>query len=167
MDGSVTADRPLPLYDAMLPAPFGALGVSLGDDALRGLDFLPAPLACRPCDSPLLPAVREQLAAYFRDPHFVFSLPLDLSAGTPFRRRVWAAIAEVPAGVTTTYGRLAGRLGSGARAVGQATGDNPLPILIPCHRVVAAGGLGGFMHAGADFPLVVKRWLLRHEGVAC
>jgi O-6-methylguanine DNA methyltransferase len=73
--------------------------------------------------------------------------PLDLAAGTPFQRKVWAALRQIPAGQTESYGRLAAALGTpkAARAVGSACGANPIPLLIPCHRVVpAAGGLGGF-----------------------
>jgi methylated-DNA-[protein]-cysteine S-methyltransferase len=80
--------------------------------------------------------------------------------------RVWHALMKIPAGRPTTYGALAQRLGTAPRAVGQACGANPLPILIPCHRVVAAGGLGGFMHAASGAPLDVKTWLLAHEGSA-
>jgi methylated-DNA-[protein]-cysteine S-methyltransferase len=69
----------------------------------------------------------------------------------------------IPAGQSATYGARAKRLGTAARAVGQACGANPLPILIPCHRVVAAHGLGGFMHSAAGAPLDVKTWLLAHE----
>jgi O-6-methylguanine DNA methyltransferase len=87
--------------------------------------------------------------------------PLDLSCGTPFQRRVWALLREVPFGDTTTYGELARRLGSSPRAVGQAVGANPVGVVVPCHRVVAAAGkLGGFAW-GSD----LKRALLRREGV--
>ncbi|MBS1146921.1 MAG: methylated-DNA-(protein)-cysteine S-methyltransferase, partial [Proteobacteria bacterium] len=80
-----------------------------------------------------------------------------------FQKRVWRALMEIPAGHPTTYGALAKQLGTAARAVGQACGSNPLPILVPCHRVVAANGLGGFMHSASGAPLDVKTWLLAHE----
>jgi O-6-methylguanine DNA methyltransferase len=90
-----------------------------------------------------------------------FDFPLDLRAGTPFQRSVWAAMRDVPCGDTTTYGDLARRLGSSPRAVGQAVGANPVGVVLPCHRVVAAAGkLGGFAW-GTE----LKRALLRHEGV--
>ena len=78
---------------------------------------------------------------------------LFVPAGTPFQLRVWSALRTIPPGQPTTYGALAKQLGSAARAVGQACGSNPLPILMPCHRVVAANGLGGFMHAASGAPL--------------
>jgi methylated-DNA-[protein]-cysteine S-methyltransferase len=88
-------------------------------------------------------------------------LPYRLVGGTPFQRRVWLALPTVPAGTTTSYGALAAAIGApgGARAVGQALGRNPLPVVLPCHRVVACNGAGGF-GAGLDW----KRYLLECEG---
>ncbi len=151
-------------FDGIVPAPFGALGVRMAGERLAELVFLPSgrrqvPARVRP--------VAQALEAYFADPARPFELPLALM-GTPFRQRVWAALSTVPAGGTTTYGALARQIGSSARAVGQALGDNPIPIVIPCHRVLSATGLGGFMHTQDPmqdpFPLTVKRWLLTHEG---
>jgi methylated-DNA-[protein]-cysteine S-methyltransferase len=105
--------------------------------------------------------VRE-LDAYWGNPIHLFELPI-APQGTPFQLRVWHALKNIPAGQPTTYGALAKQLGTAARAVGQACGANPLPIVIPCHRVVAASGLGGFMHASGGAPLDVKTWLLKHE----
>ncbi len=97
----------------------------------------------RPADSGLAGEVARQLLAWSADPHFVFSLPL-APAGSAFRQRVWSALRAIPPGEVRTYGELARRLGSSARAVGGACRANPLPLVVPCHRVVAAGGLGGF-----------------------
>lgn len=110
-------------------------------------------------------AAVRQIEAYLDDPRSRFDLPLALE-GTPFRRRVWGAIRAIGPGCTRTYGQIAADLGSAPRAVGQACGDNPLPLVIPCHRVVAADGLGGFAHSGAGFHRTVKRWLLDHEARA-
>jgi len=97
------------------------------------------------------------------DADFVFGLPLR-PAGTTFQRRVWAAIAAIPNHQTRTYGEIARALHSAPRAVGQACGANPFPLVIPCHRVLASGGgLGGFARHGGGFLLDVKRWLLAHE----
>jgi methylated-DNA-[protein]-cysteine S-methyltransferase len=104
-----------------------------------------------------------QLTRYFGDPTFRFDLPLAVN-GTLFQRRVWDAIAAIPCGTTRRYGELAEALDAPARAIGQACGDNRLPIVIPCHRVIGADGLGGFAHATGGFPTSVKRWLLEHEG---
>ena len=151
-------------YDAILPAPFGALGVRIAAGRLTRLEFLPPAPPSRSDAQGVIRQLAAQLAAYFINPAHRFDLPLEL-IGTPFRRRVWQALLDIPAGHTVTYGELARRLGSGARAVGQALGDNPLPIIIPCHRVVATHGLGGFNHRHNGFSTDLKRWLLRHEGV--
>jgi methylated-DNA-[protein]-cysteine S-methyltransferase len=86
--------------------------------------------------------------------------------GTPLQRAVWDAMCAIPRGKTRTYGDIARELGAEAREIGQACGDNRLPIVIPCHRVVAANGLGGFAHATSGYLIEVKRWLLAHEAPA-
>lgn len=154
-------------YDAVIAAPFGSIGVRCAGDAVEEIEYL----STRPEKVPCTGLAREaaaQLRAYLADPAHVFELPL-AARGTPFQRRVWAGIAAIPSGAMLTYGELAGEIGSAARAVGQACGANPFPIVIACHRVVAASrafndGLGGFAHARTGFPVGVKRWLLRHEG---
>jgi methylated-DNA-[protein]-cysteine S-methyltransferase len=157
---SVTAQ-----FAAILSAPFGALAVRIGGDALIGLDFLPPGTAPLGSSLPLVKRVKAELDAYYADCGHRFSLPL-APVGTDFRRKVWQALLDIPAGKTRTYGEIANQLGSAPRAVGQAVGDNPIPILIPCHRVIAAdGSLGGFMHSRTGYSQDIKRWLLRHEHV--
>ncbi len=110
--------------------------------------------------SPLLAAAARQLDEYFAGRRRSFDLPLAPN-GSPFQRRVWDEMCRIPYGATARYGDLARALGTAAQPIGQACGANPIPIVIPCHRVVAAGGLGGFS-GGAG--LTSKRFLLRHEG---
>lgn len=148
-------------YHTILQAPPCHLGAVFTGEALTRLDFLPADVPPSRVDSRSRP-LADALEAYWNDPTHEFDL-LFMPEGTPFQLRVWRALLTVPAGTPTTYGALAKRLGTAARAVGQACGSNPLPILIPCHRVVAANGLGGFMHAASGAPLDVKSWLLAHE----
>ena len=105
------------------------------------------------------------LAAYFSDPTHSFSVPLELH-GSAFQRKVWTALRSLPAGTVLTYGELARRLGSSARAVAGACRTNPCPIVVPCHRIIGASGIGGFMGATAGAPVNVKRRLLALEGVA-
>jgi methylated-DNA-[protein]-cysteine S-methyltransferase len=105
-----------------------------------------------------------QFEAYFADPGFRFALPLQ-AQGTEFQRRVWRALQAIPAGRVRSYGELAAQLGSSARAVGNACRRNPLPIVVPCHRVVAKAGIGGFGGALAGRLIEQKRRLLQHEGV--
>jgi methylated-DNA-[protein]-cysteine S-methyltransferase len=111
----------------------------------------------------------RQLERYRGDADAKFDLPL-LIEGTEFQRRVWDAMCAIPRGRTLTYGELARKLeGTGfdvPRAVGQACGDNKLPIVIPCHRVVAAHGVGGFSHTTSGYLIEAKRWLLMHESSA-
>lgn len=150
-------------FDAIVAAPFGAVGVCVAQGRLTSLAFLdgdPAPLPAR---NELSARASEQIQAYLNDPRAKFDLPLNL-AGTEFQRRVWDQIAAIPSGATRTYGELARSLNATARAVGQACGENRHPLVIPCHRVVAATGVGGFAHASAGFHIEVKRWLLLHEG---
>lgn len=110
-------------------------------------------------------ALLAQLREYFAGTRREFDLPLAVE-GTEFRRRVWDALRRIPYGEVRTYGQVARELGSPAasRAIGQANRENRLPILIPCHRVVASGGIGGYAGSTAGKGIDTKRWLLRHEG---
>ncbi|CAG0945534.1 MAG: Methylated-DNA--protein-cysteine methyltransferase [Rhodocyclaceae bacterium] len=150
-------------FDAVLKTPFGALGVRTKGEAIAEIRFLPPGTPARKPKAALAGRACMQLAAYLDDPQAGFDLPLD-PAGTPFQRRVWRAISAIPQGKTLTYGEIAQRLKSAPRAVGQACGRNPYPVVVPCHRVVAAdGGLGGFASARGGWLLDAKRWLLSHE----
>jgi methylated-DNA-[protein]-cysteine S-methyltransferase len=110
-------------------------------------------------DTALLRRAQEQLDAYFDGALQRFDLPLN-PAGTPYRRRVWQALCDIPYGETRCYQQIATVAGGSARSVGQANGANPIPLIIPCHRVVAAGHLGGY--SGGE-GLATKRWLLALE----
>ena len=148
----------MPTYDAILDAPPCRLGAVFTGDALTRLDFLPAntPVSHRP-DGRARQLARE-LDAYWHNPAHPFDL-LCVPQGTPFQLRVWRALMAIPAGRPITYGALAKQLGTAARAVGQACASNPLPILIPCHRVVGQdGSLTGYVGG-----LPVKQYLLELE----
>jgi methylated-DNA-[protein]-cysteine S-methyltransferase len=152
-----------PAYDAVVAAPGFSLGLRCDADEITAIEFL-EPQPALPATSVLADLAVRQLQAYLDQPRYVFSLPLR-AAGTPFQRRVWAQIAAIPAGETRCYGQLAKTLQNAPRAVGQACGANPYPLVVPCHRVVASGGgLGGFNRQRGGFLLSVKRWLLQHEG---
>ncbi|HEY0719727.1 MAG TPA: methylated-DNA--[protein]-cysteine S-methyltransferase [Gammaproteobacteria bacterium] len=112
----------------------------------------------------LAEALQREIAEYFRNPAVRFQLPLS-PVGTPFQRRVWKRLQSIPAGTTLTYGALARELASGARAVAAACRANPIPLLIPCHRVVAQEGVGGYMGTTEGEAVIIKQWLLQHEGV--
>ena len=149
-------------FQAIVTAPGFCVGVRVAGEHLCELVFLP-PGEEAAASHPLAAEAARQVRAYLADPGFVFDLPL-APGDTPFQRAVWRKIAEIPLGRTRSYGELAAELGSAARAVGQACGRNPHPLVVPCHRVIAAGGgLGGFANARDGYLLHTKRWLLRHE----
>ena len=138
-------------------SPIGDLTVSEEDGALVSVDW---GWGREQEPSPLVKEARAQIEAYLDGERTAFDLPLK-PTGTDFQQRVWHAMQDIPIGAMETYGNLARRVGSAARAVGMACGANPLPIVIPCHRVVAAGGgLGGYSGVGG---LATKRALLDIE----
>ena len=162
----------MPTTFTRFPSPVGELILTASETALKGV-FFPvrrnrsAPEAGwveddgRGPAGALLARVRRQLTEYFEGTRTSFDLPLD-AAGSAFERRVWELLRTIPYGTTTSYGALARHLGDphATRAVGAANGKNPVPIIVPCHRVVGARGeLTGF-GGGLDR----KRWLLEHEG---
>jgi methylated-DNA-[protein]-cysteine S-methyltransferase len=150
------------MYDAIIEFPKMKVAVRTREERVTEICYLPPTAATRAPGSALAERAARQLEQYRDDPNTCFDLPL-LVEGTEFQRQLWDALCEIPRGKTLTYGELARRLGADARAVGQACGDNRLPIVIPCHRVVAADGIGGFAHATGGYLLEAKRWLLAHE----
>lgn len=153
-------------FQACVRAPFGTVGISATDTHVTGIRYLsPDVPALAPKRGTVAFLACVQLQSYLDNPGFVFDLPMKLT-GTRHQLSVWEAMCAIPAGETRTYGELAKSIGSSARAVGGACGANPLPIVVPCHRVVGANGsLGGFMGARQEgFELSIKRWLLAHEG---
>jgi len=149
-------------YQARFSAPFAVLGIMTDGTALAALDFLPLGTPLLVPQDAISRQVCTQLQAYLADPLFSFDLPLALH-GTVFQSKVWQALRQIPIGSTQSYGDLAKQLHSAPRAVGQACGANPIPVIIPCHRVLARDGLGGFMNSAGGDPLAIKRWLLQHE----
>lgn len=148
-------------FDAIVAAPFGAVGVRAADDFLLGLELLSVNPGERNSQHRFTQAVVSLLHLYFQNP----GTKLDIAyvvPGTDFQRRVWQAIARVPLGKTISYSELARIVGSGPRTVANACGANPVPLVVPCHRIVAKNGLGGFMQ-GEENGLAIKQWLLRHE----
>ena len=138
------------------------VGVTTRDHKVVGIRYVPLSSPRVLPKSDLAKEVLKQLERYREDPDAKFELPL-LIEGSPLQRGVWQAMCAIPRGRTRTYGELARELGADARAIGQCCGDNRLPIVIPCHRVVAADGIGGFSHTSEGYLIEVKRWLLAHE----
>jgi len=172
--GSMSDQIPIPLDspgdekptgepDAVLTAPFGALAVYMQGARLAHVVFLQNDRSEKEAVDPETREVVRQLKRYLADPRASFDLRLDLK-GSPFQRQVWKALQQISVGVLVTYGDIAEQLDSSARAVGGACRANPVPIVVPCHRVVSAQGLGGFSGESRGYPIEAKRWLLVHEG---
>ena len=153
-------------YQAVIASPLPDapyLGLILSEGRLNAIDLL------GPCTKPYLnkdegvDGAVSLLRHYFSHPQLNES-PLLQPAGTDFQQRVWLRLRRIPCGQVMRYGELARELGSSPRAVAGACRANPIPFLIPCHRVLAANGLGGYMGDTTGGALIIKQWLLRHEG---
>ena len=136
--------------------PLGALTLSEEDGCVVSLDW---GFGRDQCHTALLLRGRKQIQSYFDGSLDRFDLPL-APHGTPYRKQIWQALIQLPYGQTASYGEIAAKAGGSARAVGSANRANPIPILIPCHRVVASNGVGGY--SGGE-GLETKLWLLAHE----
>ncbi|MEO8204176.1 MAG: methylated-DNA--[protein]-cysteine S-methyltransferase [Betaproteobacteria bacterium] len=139
------------------------VGIRIEAEAITAIVYLPPDTPLQAPEGDLAERAVRQIERYRDDPDTAFDLPM-CATGTRFQRDVWRQISAIPRGRTRTYGELARRVGGEARAVGQACGDNPFPIVVPCHRVVAADGLGGFSHHVDGYLMDAKMWLLKHEG---
>lgn len=153
------------MFDVVVDFPKMKVGVRTRDGAVVEIRYLPLHARTEAPRNALAENAAAQLERYRDDPDMRFDLPLRIE-GTSLQRGVWDAMCAIPRGRTRTYGELARELGADPRAIGQACGDNRLPIVIPCHRVVAADGIGGFGHATGGYLLEAKRWLLLHEAPA-
>ncbi|WAW10960.1 methylated-DNA--[protein]-cysteine S-methyltransferase [Oxalobacter vibrioformis] len=153
-------------FSAIVSAPFGAVGFVSDGEKVSRLSFLPGYIGEKTAMDKFAGEVSRQLAAYLADSAFTLDFPV-ARTGTDFQWRVWQEMRNIPVGQTRTYGEVAKRIQSAARAVGGACAINPLILYYPCHRIVAANGIGGFSGETASDSafLNIKRWLLRHEGV--
>ena len=142
-----------------LATPVGSIRITASQTELTAIDWGSG--ASEP--TALLVEAAAQITAYFEGTRHGFDLPLAMPAQGSFQQRFLQALIDIPFGHTVTYGDLAATLGAPAQAIGQACGGNPLPIVIPCHRVLGASGLGGYSGAGG---IETKVALLRHEGAA-
>lgn len=144
---------------------FTKMALLFESDILVGLDFFSDKKIAAPV-SESSKEVCQQIDDYCARqlPYLVFDIKLE-TKGTAFQRRVWSALQKIPVGEVLTYGELAQQLKTSARAVGNACRVNPIPLVIPCHRVVAKTGLGGFAGSTDGRPMEIKKWLLAHEGV--
>lgn len=148
-------------YTAVIRAPFGRLGI-LATTTIVKIKFLDSDAPLKPTKNPIVQQLAHELNLYFKNPNFRFTTHYQ-AHGTAFQQRVWNALVQLPSGKTITYGELAKQLKTGARAIGNACRANPVPFLIPCHRVLSKWGLGGFSGDQTGKKIAIKQWLLTHE----
>jgi methylated-DNA-[protein]-cysteine S-methyltransferase len=152
-------------FHARLSTPFAVLGIRTVGERVTDIEYLPPGAATLAPLTALAERTCREIERYLDDPEYLPDVPFEY-AGTTFQCRVWQQISAIPAGTTLTYTDVARALKTAPRPVGGACGANRIPIVIPCHRVIGANGIGGFMRGAAEPSLKIKRWLLRHEGVA-
>jgi methylated-DNA-[protein]-cysteine S-methyltransferase len=157
---------PIAEYDFLYDSPTGQLGVCLDKDSITRIVWLeqstPDQTISKPINARLKKKIISALDNYFKSGLIDAGISLS-PEGTPFQKKVWLMLKTIPYGSVRTYGDVAKELNSSSRAVGQACRRNNIPLFIPCHRVVAVKGIGGFM--GGYRHVERKRWLLQHEGI--
>lgn len=149
-------------FAAVIITPIGKLGLIINNAKLTGLQFLPV-------DTPILinknsnaNKIASIIEQYFHDPKIAFDVSID-AVGTPLQQKIWQELQRIPVGQTRTYGEVAKIVGTSPRIVGNACRCNPIPLVIPCHRVLSKAGLGGYFGVEQEHFLQIKRWLLAHE----
>ena len=149
-------------FDYILPSPIGHLGLNISAKGIQRLFYI------KTKQDSYIPAtgfgakVHQQIMEYFELQRTEFDLPIDIQ-GTAYQNRVWSEVAKIAYGESLTYGDIAKAINSGPRAVGNACRHNPIPIIIPCHRVVKKSGIGGYCGSVVGKEIQQKDWLLRHE----
>lgn len=149
-------------FETVFDSPIGKLGILTKNNQVIGLRFLSGDSAASLPQNKFTERVNSELGQYFKNPHHVYQLDLNL-IGTPFQKRVWEYLRTIPVGETQTYGQIAKALNSAPRAVGQACRSNPIPVIVPCHRVVGANTIGGYSGQKQGEVHQIKSWLLKHE----
>jgi len=144
--------------------PFCDVKISESGGSICEVDFVQSIGVPQETGQTVLKKALIQLKEYSESPAFVFDLPVN-PKGTEFQCKVWAALQKIPSGQVRTYGEIARQLGTSPRAVGNACRKNPIPLIIPCHRVVSAQGIGGFAGETEGQKISIKQQLLAHEGV--
>lgn len=152
-------------YEAIINSPIGLLGIKLNEQqsVVTHIDFLDSKKYSHKTSTiPLIQHVITELKNYFNNPHHIFNIPLQVN-GTELQKKIWQAMQKIPVGKTLSYGALAEKIKTSPRVIGNACRANPLPIFIPCHRIVAKNHLGGFAGAIEGELINMKTWLLNHE----
>ena len=149
-------------YQAVISSPIGQLGICTTNTHLTSIHFLITPTSLQTPNTAIALETSKQLQNYFYDPLFVFNLPYLIKVST-FKEEVLRLLRQIPVGETRSYGDIAMQLNTSPRPIGGACRSNPIPIVIPCHRVIAKNHLGGFNGARQGTFLIIKQWLLHHE----
>ncbi len=151
-------------YAAIINSPIGHLGIKINKDnpSITGIDFLKTTRSQKTLNHPLIKNTVTELENYFSNPHFKFTIPLQAD-GTELQKKVWALMKKIPVGKTLTYSEIAEQLNTSPRVIGNACRANPIPLFIPCHRIVAKNNIGGFAGAINGELINMKMWLLAHE----
>lgn len=144
--------------------PFCKLEIIQKNNTLHHIDFVNQSKVAQTTRNHLLIETLKQIRQYLKNADFLFDLPIN-PQGTEFQRRVWTSLQQIPAGEVITYGELARELNSSPRAIGNACRKNPIPLIIPCHRVISAQGIGGFAGQTQGQKITIKKQLLQHEGI--
>ena len=149
-------------YNCAIATPLGKLGLTIVGSGLTGIQFLSSNARLLAVQSPLARKIVAAIKKYFCNPKLQFNFPIQ-AKGTPLQQKIWHALQTIPCGKTITYGELAQKIGTSPRVVGNACRRNPIPIVIPCHRVVAKTMLGGYCGKTSNNFLKIKKWMLLHE----
>ncbi|MGD8558128.1 MAG: methylated-DNA--[protein]-cysteine S-methyltransferase [Gammaproteobacteria bacterium] len=165
MAGLIPGDTKQPsnaVMETPLPIATNRLAIRTANSKLQALSFVSGKTPLKAPADAFTRQVVSQLKQYFADPAFEFKLETELD-GTTYQQRVWQELLKCAPGTVWSYGELAQRIHSAPRAVGGACRRNPVPIVVPCHRVVAASGLGGYAGKTGGAFMAIKQWLLQHE----
>ena len=149
-------------YSAIVDSPLGKLGIRIDNNYVAEIEYVSNRKPLKKPDDSLSRKVCQQLQSYFKNPEFKFDLPLQTNV-SDFQQQVLKALQKIPTGQTKTYGDIAEKLATSPRAVGNACRRNPLPIVIPCHRIVGKNSMGGYSGQTTGSKIAIKEWLLQHE----
>ncbi|MEI8054424.1 MAG: methylated-DNA--[protein]-cysteine S-methyltransferase [bacterium] len=149
-------------HNCAIASPIGKLGLTIVGNKLTRIQFLSPGAQLLVAQDSLTCQIVTKIKKYFCNPRLQFKLPIQ-AIGTPLQKKIWHAIQKIPCGKTVTYSELAQKIGTSPRVIGNACRRNPIPIVIPCHRVVAKTGLGGYFGKTCNDFLKVKKWMLQHE----
>jgi methylated-DNA-[protein]-cysteine S-methyltransferase len=150
------------LNNCVIASPIGKLGLTIVNNKLTKIVFLPSKVSLFCTKSSATKQFIAEIKKYFRNPRLGFKLSTQ-TKGTPLQQKIWRTIKKIPCSKTVTYGELAQKIGTNPRVIGNACRRNPIPIIIPCHRVVATTGYGGYCGSSHKDFLKIKKWLLNHE----